>query len=157
MQWTSRITRASGSTDVLKMKRADIQDGALWIRQAKTKAKLRIAIEGELAAVIERIGARAVDQGAPLTTARGQPLPHRQLSWLFDRARDAAKVDFQFRDLRAKAATDMENLEHAQKLLGHVTRDMTEREGHGCPRVPNATDPQQYDSRYDALGNRKRP
>ena len=46
--------------DVLKMKRADIHEGALWVRQAKTKAKLRIAIEGELAAVIERIRARAV-------------------------------------------------------------------------------------------------
>lgn len=112
--------------DVLKMKRADIQDGALWVRQAKTKAKLRIAIEGELAAVIERIGARAVVGVYLLTTARGQRLSHRQLSWLFDRARSAAKVDFQFRDLRAKAATDMENLEHAQKLLGHATRDMTE-------------------------------
>ena len=30
------------------------------------------------------------------------------------------------RDLRAKAATDTEDLHHAQKLLGHTTRAMTE-------------------------------
>ncbi len=112
--------------DVLRMKRADIQDGALSVRQAKTKARLRIAIEGELAAVLDRITARAVVGVYLLTTERGDRLSHRQLRWRFDRARDAAKVDFQFRDLRAKAATDMENLEQAQKLLGHATRDMTE-------------------------------
>ena len=38
----------------------------------------------------------------------------------------AAKVDFQFRDIRAKAATDTGDLTHAQKLLGHKTRNMTE-------------------------------
>lgn len=32
----------------------------------------------------------------------------------------------QFRDLRAKAATDIEAPEKAQKLLGHTKRDMTE-------------------------------
>ncbi len=76
--------------------------------------------------MIERIRARAIVGVYLLTTARGQRMSHRQLRWLFDRARDAGKVDFQFWDLRAKAATDMENLEHAQKLLGHATRDMTE-------------------------------
>lgn len=113
-------------SDVLSMKRADIQDGALWVKQRKTKARLRIAIEGELAAVLERIAGRAVVGVSLLTTARGQRLTYRQLYSRFEHARNAAKVDFQFRDLRAKAATDMENLEQAQKLLGHATRDMTE-------------------------------
>lgn len=35
-------------------------------------------------------------------------------------------VDFQFRDIRGKAATDTGNLAHSQKLLGHKNRDMTE-------------------------------
>lgn len=113
-------------TDVLNMKRSDIQDGALLVKQAKTKARLRIEIEGELASVIDRITARALVGVYLLTTARGDRLSYQQLSWRFEQARDAAKVDFQFRDLRAKAATDMENLEQAQKLLGHATRDMTE-------------------------------
>ena len=33
---------------------------------------------------------------------------------------------FQFRDLRAKAATDLESSERAQKLLGHSTVTTTE-------------------------------
>ena len=44
----------------------------------------------------------------------------------FDEAREAAGATFQFRDIRAKAATDTGDLGHAQKLLGHKTRDMTE-------------------------------
>lgn len=43
----------------------------------------------------------------------------------FDKARTLAKVDFQFRDIRAKAATDTGDLAHAQTLLGHKNRDMT--------------------------------
>ena len=37
-----------------------------------------------------------------------------------------AKVDFQFRDIRGKAATDTGDLAHSQKLLAHKNRDMTE-------------------------------
>ena len=44
----------------------------------------------------------------------------------FDEARKAAGVNFQFRGIRAKAATDTGDLGHAQKLLGHTKRDMTE-------------------------------
>ena len=35
-------------------------------------------------------------------------------------------VSFQFRDIRAKAATDTSDLAHSQKLLAHKNRDMTE-------------------------------
>lgn len=35
-------------------------------------------------------------------------------------------MSFQFRDLRAKAATDTNDLAHAQKLLGHRNRSTTE-------------------------------
>jgi integrase len=44
----------------------------------------------------------------------------------FDKARALAGVDFQFRDIRAKAATDTGDLAHSQKLLGHRNREMTE-------------------------------
>jgi len=44
----------------------------------------------------------------------------------FDKARLLAKVDFQFRDIRAKAATDTGDLAHSPKLLAHKNRDMTE-------------------------------
>lgn len=44
----------------------------------------------------------------------------------FDKARKAAGVDFQFRDIRAKTASDTGDLAHSQRLLGHKNRDMTE-------------------------------
>lgn len=50
----------------------------------------------------------------------------RALRSRFDKARTLAKVDFQFRDIRAKAATDTGDLAHLQTLLGHKNRDMTE-------------------------------
>jgi integrase len=56
----------------------------------------------------------------------GQPLSEGVLRSRFDKARILAKVDFQFRDLRSKAATDTGDLAHSQKLLAHKSRDMTE-------------------------------
>ena len=56
----------------------------------------------------------------------GQPLSSFALRSRFDKARTLAKVDFQFRDIRAKAATDTGDLAHSQKLLGHKNREMTE-------------------------------
>lgn len=35
-------------------------------------------------------------------------------------------MDFQFRDIRAKAATDTGDLTHSHKLLAHKKWDMTE-------------------------------
>jgi hypothetical protein len=43
----------------------------------------------------------------------------------FDKARTLAKVDFQFRDIRAKAATDTGDLAHSQKLLTLHAPDST--------------------------------
>jgi len=56
----------------------------------------------------------------------GQPLTESRLRRRFDIARDLAKVDFQFRDIRAKAASDTGDLAHSQKLLTHKNRQMTE-------------------------------
>lgn len=114
--------------DVLRLKRADVRDGALWITQRKTGKKLRIAVEGELKTVIDRIvqRPRKATGLALIQNEDGQPISYTTLRSRFDKARDDAGVSFQFRDIRAKAATDTENLAHAQKLLGHKTRAMTE-------------------------------
>jgi len=56
----------------------------------------------------------------------GQPLTQFALGSQFDKARTLAKVDFQFRDIRAKAATGTGDLAHSQKLLGHKNREVTE-------------------------------
>lgn len=114
--------------DVLKIKHTDIRDGALWIVQNKTGARLGIEITGELAAVIARITARPCQAISPylLQDEKGQPLSLYALRSRFDKARDLAKVSFQFRDIRAKAATDTGDLAHSQRLLAHKNRQMTE-------------------------------
>ena len=56
----------------------------------------------------------------------GQALTKDALRSRFDKARVLAAVSFQFRDIRAKAATDTGDLAHSQKLLAHKNRQMTE-------------------------------
>ena len=114
--------------DVLKIKCVDFRDGALWIVQNKTGARLGIEITGELAAVIERISKRPRRAISPylIQDENGQPLTYFALRSRFDKARKLAGVSFQFRGIRAKAATDTGDLAHSQKLLAHKNRDMTE-------------------------------
>ena len=115
--------------DVLKIQRGDIHDGALWIVQNKTGAKRAIEVTGELAALIERINAQPRERLSAwlIQDDGGQPLGTFAMCSGFDKARKAAGVSFQFRDLRAKAATDTCDLAHSQKLLGHRNRKMTEQ------------------------------
>jgi integrase len=116
--------------DVLKMKRADIKDGCLWVRQGKTRHQLRISDEADLAAALERMLTRE-RTATGLTLVQddaGQPLTYWMLEGRWAAARAAAGLpDVQMRDLRGKAATDVEDLAHAQQLLGHASRAMTER------------------------------
>ena len=75
----------------------------------------------------------------------GQPLTYAMLRNRFDDARAAAAAaqtdqamaerikQFQFRDIRAKAASDIDDLRAASKLLGHagerITSDVYRRAG----------------------------
>jgi hypothetical protein len=90
--------------------------------------RLGIEITGELADVIARINERPrrAISAFLIQEENGQALTQGALRSRFDKARTLAKVDFQFRDIRGKAATDTGNLAHSQKLLGHKNRDMTE-------------------------------
>lgn len=96
--------------------------------QNKTGARLGIEVTGEMAAVIARISGRPRRAISPflIQDENGQPLTYFALRARFDKARLAAGVSFQFRDLRAKAATDTGDLAHSQKLLAHKNREMTE-------------------------------
>ncbi len=117
--------------DVLKMARTDVRDGFLHLRQGKTGRALRIIVEGELATVIERCISRAraarVTHLRLVVGERGQPLSYRSLAAAFDAARSASGIEFvQFRDIRAKTASDIDDLESAPKLLAHRGVKMTE-------------------------------
>lgn len=122
--------------DSLRFKETDIKEDALWVRQGKTGAKVRIEVTGRLADVINRIKARkatidGVRSLALVVNERGLPLSASALDNRFEHARRAAGVDlnaFQFRDLRAKAGTEKEEqagMQGAQSLLGHKSASMT--------------------------------
>jgi integrase len=118
--------------DVRRMDERDIRDGFLNLRQGKTGKRLRLAVEGELAAVLARIAERkaglVVRSTRLLVGLDGQPLTRDELRGAFDRARAASGQTFQLRDLRAKAGTDKADAEGeraAQLQLGHTTLGMT--------------------------------
>jgi integrase len=118
--------------DTLKMQITDFYDGALWISQNKSGRKLRVALVGVFAGVVNQIlderGQAASDF---LFLKDGQPITYGQLRYGMDKARRLAgidKVSFQFRDLRAKAGTDKDSeagLDAAKDLLGHKNSSMT--------------------------------
>lgn len=121
--------------DSLKFKETDIRDGALWVKQGKTGTKVRVQIVGELAQTIERIRARKAGYKVVslnlVVNEGGQALTYSALDGRFGKAREAAGIGthaFQFRDLRAKAATEVDGqsgIDAAQGLLGHANATMT--------------------------------
>lgn len=136
---------AQRPVDVIKMYETDIKDGALYVKQNKTDAKLRIAIKGELKQLIERIQSRKegfkVRSLALIVSETGKPLSQRAIWERFNTARLKAIAqnpklqseiqNYQWRDLRAKGGTDKaiqsQDMRQAQKLLGHSNVTMTER------------------------------
>jgi integrase len=119
------------------------------IKQEKTGNKIRMIIDGELKALIERIQsekkAHKVISLALLVTESGERMTMHMLRGRFEKARklaaeaadesgdnDLAKEirTFQYRDLRAKAGTDKVDetgsMVAAQKMLGHSAASTTE-------------------------------
>jgi integrase len=137
LQFALRLAHLTGQrpADVLRMSEAHIAGGVLHVRQGKTKTKLRMVIEGELEALLTEIRAFKADlqslSPALLVNETGQKLTTAMLRGRFDDARALASIksgEFQFRDLRAKAATEADEgggTRQAQGLLGHTTEAMT--------------------------------
>jgi integrase len=130
--------------DVLKTTLQDVRDGFLWVTQGKTGAKLRIALEGLLGALVARLAHQPGKVASPylIRNEDEQPLTYSAMSQRFQKARAAAIEHaqdsnqtalaaslrgFQFRDLRARAASDVDDLRAAQRLLGHGSAAMTEK------------------------------
>jgi len=131
--------------DIIKLSEADIRNDVAHVRQGKTKRKLRVVVEALFADTIERIRLRKSELRVTslklLVTTRGAPLTQTNLRRMFDEARAAAAKKasseelreriqhFQYRDLRAKAGTDKEEIagrEGARKMLGHTSDRMTD-------------------------------
>lgn len=116
--------------DVFKMRWSDIQDGVLHIKQNKTDAVVRIAVTGMLKNVLDEIRSRKV-----ISITIVKKMTNITFRRAFDDARNKAEAEakekgiefqrFQFKDLRAKAATDSATQNDAQKLLGHKNQATT--------------------------------
>lgn len=137
LQFALRLAHLTGQrpADVRRMSEEHIAGGMLHVRQGKTNTKLRIEITGALHELLKEIldyKAQFPNRvAALLVNENGQPLTNGIIRTRFDLARAKAgidKKDFQFRDLRASAATQVDEAlgtRDAQALLGHSTETMT--------------------------------
>jgi integrase len=121
--------------DVLRMDETHIRDEVLKVRQGKTGAKVRVSVAGSLPEVLDRIRKRKAGYKVYCTrlvvNAYGRPVGVNAISRHWTAACKAAGVaGYQFRDLRAKAATDVAEaagaVRQAKALLGHASERMTE-------------------------------
>jgi integrase len=129
--------------DTIAMSETDINVNELLVTQGKTNIKIRMSITGELKLVLERIAQRkltSIIHTLQLICAEnGRALSQGALRQRFVKTRKkAAKqnpsisidlLNYQYRDLRAKAASDKAEsgtIRDAQLQLGHSTMAMTE-------------------------------
>jgi integrase len=136
--------------DVLAMRASDVIDSFLQVAQGKTSKKLRIRLGageamnglGELIGrLLEQRKARGVRNPYLIVTEDGRRVTAAMLRLRFDDARNAAIAKalecedpilasnirkFQFRDIRPKAASEIDDLGHASRLLGHTDKRITE-------------------------------
>lgn len=123
-----RIAYLTGQrpADVLKMRLTDIDGDCLLVTQNKTGAKIRIELTGQLGATVKECRAGRIGSAPLVADGRGKALSINACRRLFEQARESAGVSCQLRDVRAKAASDIDSAEDAQRLLGHSSVTMTE-------------------------------
>ena len=122
--------------DLLTLSENNLSGSTLEYRQNKTDVPQRIALSGGLLELVERIRLRkkSVNSKAPhlLVDERGKQMTKAKLRSRFEKARADAGIsgaEFQFRDLRSKAGSDLKDqagIESARTLLGHTSVTMTE-------------------------------
>jgi len=126
--------------DVMKMRWSDVKDGAVRVRQGKTGRALRILLDADgertqLGMLLDRLKAGGVVGMTLVCLPSGQRFTESSLRSRWDAARLAAAAahpeiadeirQFQFRDIRPKAASETD-LDHASKLLGHTRQQITQ-------------------------------
>lgn len=133
--------------DVLKTATTDLKVGFLMVGQGKTEKRLRIRLEEEsslsifIFGLLERRSIKGIKTSTLITNAFGLRMSQQMLRNRWDEAREKAATNattegdlalassirqFQFRDIRPKAASEME-LTHASRLLGHSTEEITKK------------------------------
>lgn len=136
-------------SDVLSMRRSDVDGDFLMVKQGKTSHRVRVllrvdGVENSLGTLIKQIAARNEQFSSPylIISARGKRVGHSMLRDRWEAARDAAQASaleagdaelaiairqFQFRDIRPKAATEINDLKDASRLLGHTEEEITRK------------------------------
>ncbi|WP_372241966.1 tyrosine-type recombinase/integrase [Pseudomonas sp. K5002] len=147
--------------DVLKVATTDLNSGFLGVTQGKTDKKLRLRLEDDgvqsglcafISDLLERRALNGIKTSTLITNASGLRMSQQMLRNRWDEAREKAAIkagadgdpalavlirQFQFKDIRPKAASEIE-LTHASRLLGHSTEEMTKRV---CQRVGEIVKP----------------
>lgn len=119
-------------SDILKIRRSDIKDAGIFFDQQKTRNRLLIEMNDDLAAAVERARAARKYHREPETlfaTRRGDRIAYRTVNDMWSRACKSAKVeDAGLHDLRAKSVTDADEQGlNPQLLAGHRDANMTRR------------------------------
>ena len=136
--------------DVLKIAATDLNNGFLLIGQGKTEKRLRIRLEDAgiqsglstfIDNLLERRALNGVKTSTLITNSSGLRMSQQMLRNRWDDAREKAAIkaaadgdpalavnirQFQFKDIRPKAASEIE-LTHASRLLGHSSEEMTKK------------------------------
>ena len=137
--------------DVLKASTTDLNHGFLMVGQGKTEKRLRIRLynadnETNLCVFINGLLDRRAQAGTRtsilITNQTGLRMSYNMLRNRWDEARDKAATKaatygdtelaitirkFQFRDIRPKAGSEIEDIKDASRLLGHSTEEMTRK------------------------------
>lgn len=133
--------------DIHKIEVTHITNDHLFVGQNKTGHKLKIKLNNEkgrnaLGIIIDHILSKKKDDSPYLISINGQKMSNSMRRHRFEDARLTAinealkdkKLDladrikqFQFRDIRPKSASDMNDVTLASKLLGHSKEDITRR------------------------------
>ncbi|MFS0827646.1 tyrosine-type recombinase/integrase [Pseudomonas phoenicis] len=136
-------------SDVLSMRKDDVEGSHLLVSQGKTGKRLRIILEvngvnNSLGTLLERIKLRTQQHASPffILNEHGKRMSWGMLRNRWSEAREAARLQaislknpelaariaqFQFRDIRPKAASEINDVAEASLLLGHSKEGITER------------------------------
>lgn len=149
--------------DVLKASATDINHGFLMVGQGKTEKRLRIRLydgsnETNLCTFINGLLDRRAQAGFRtsilITNQAGLRMSYNMLRNRWDEARNKAATiaavegdtelaerirKFQFRDIRPKAASEIEDIADASRLLGHSTEEMTKKVYRRIGEIVNPT------------------
>ena len=136
--------------DVLKIASTDLNNGFLLIGQGKTEKRLRLRLEDAgiqsglstfIEDLLERRAVNGVKTSTLITNSSGLRMSQQMLRNRWDDARENAAIkaatngdpalaasirEFQFKDIRPKAASEID-LTHASRLLGHSSEEMTKK------------------------------